>query len=522
MYLQSGKLRATALAAIGFSLSLAPSMPALADAPPLPAWDKPSLMIGKIKPDLVLTGTVTRPDFQHNLEVPFDVPPGVTQISIRFDYTRPDGKTTIDFGLFEGKTFRGWSGSNKHMVTVGENNATASYIPGAIGGRHWAMDLGVAYVGEGITSTYTAKIYFQRANDVPAVSTFSPEPLQRGARWYRGDFHMHTGESDGFCASKAGRSIPCPVFKTIEAAEAAHLDFIAITDHNSVGHFNTMRELQPYFDDVLLIPGREITTYEGHANIFGTTSFVDYRLGRPTAPDMATILHDAVAKGAIVSVNHPTAPTNAECRGCGWTAPAAAMTYVSAMEAMNAGNLWRQLGGQDAGKDITRWEQELAQGRRMTALGGSDNHDVRLGRLGIGFPTTIVYATDLSEHAILDGVRAGHVWVDMSGELGHEFSLEARSGAQAGIVGDDFMLARGATLTMTLHLGGLQGYAVKGFVDGQSDAALSQSQVAGNDARRSFQWTSDGKRHWIRFEVLDCQKRVLFSNPVYINFSSMK
>jgi len=32
------------------------------------------------------------------------------------------------------------------------------------------------------------------------------------------------------------------------------LDFIAITDHNATSQYNPMRELQPYFDKLLLIP----------------------------------------------------------------------------------------------------------------------------------------------------------------------------------------------------------------------------------------------------------------------------
>lgn len=37
--------------------------------------------------------------------------------------------------------------------------------------------------------------------------------------------------------------------------------------------------LQPYFDKLLLIPGREITTFQGHFNLFGATQFLDFRLG---------------------------------------------------------------------------------------------------------------------------------------------------------------------------------------------------------------------------------------------------
>ncbi|WP_336966518.1 CehA/McbA family metallohydrolase [Sphingobium aquiterrae] len=497
-------------------LAAFPAMPAAAQTSP--AWDKVPLAIGQTKPDLVLTGTVARKDFQHNLAVPFDVPKDVQRIGIDLQYTRPDGRTVINLGLFDGEHFRGWSGSNKHAVVIDENNATPSFIPGPVGGRRWALDLGISWISEGVTSQYTANIYFFRYGQKPAVSTFSPEPLETGARWYRGDFHMHTGESDGFCASRKGRHIPCPVFRTVLAAEDAHLDFIGMTDHNNVGHYNAMRELQPYFDDVLLIPGREMTTEQGHANIFGTTQYVDYRMGEPAVPDMKTMLRNAVEAGAIVSINHPGSPSDARCRGCGWTAPDDATAYVSAMEAMNAGNLRRQMMGGDAGKDIPRWEEELAKGRRITLLGGSDNHDVQLGRLGVGFPTTLVYAADLSERSILDAVKAGHVAVDMTGALGHGLDLKAQSGTQTGMIGDNFTVPAGRALTLGLHVTGSKGNSLVGFVDGKPDPALSVEKIDGDASDIGLSWKGDGARHWIRFEVRKEAERLMMTNPVYVNF----
>ncbi|WP_213980482.1 CehA/McbA family metallohydrolase [Sphingomonas sp. dw_22] len=487
-------------------------------APP-PAWDKVPLALGQTKPDLVLTGTVDRSNYQTNVPVPFDVPAGVEQIGIELTYTRPDNKTVINLGLFEGTRFRGWSGSNKHAVVIGETNATPSYIPGPVGGRRWALDLGISFIGEGVTSEYTAKVYFWRHGDKPAVSTFSPEPLAQGARWYRGDFHMHTGESDGFCDSRKGRHIPCPVYKTVEGAEAAHLDFIAITDHNNVGHYNAMRELQPFFDDVLLIPGRELTTEQGHANMFGSTEFVDYRLGEKSVPDMKTMLRMATEAGAIVAVNHPSSPSDFRCRGCGWTAPADAMPYVTAMEAMNAGSLWKQLAGTDAGDNIVRWEAEVAKGRRITAIGGSDNHDIQLGRLAVGFPTTMVYAPNLSERAILDGVQAGHVWVDLTGAPGHGFDLVAHAGAKIGMIGDNLALAKGQKVALDLRLRGSKGAALVGFIDGKPAPELGIERIADDDSAASLTWTGDGSAHWIRFEVREGAKRILFTNPVYLNFA---
>lgn len=491
------------------------AVPAAAQAQNLPAWDKVPLAKGKEKPDLVLTGTVSRNDYQRNVPVPFDVPAGVTRIGVELTYTRPDGKTVINLGLFDGEHFRGWSGSNKHAVVLDENNATPSFTAGPIGGRRWALDLGVSFIDVDVTSTYTARIWFWRPGDVPAVSTFSPEALEQGTRWYRGDLHLHTGDSDGFCASRKGRNVPCPPFRTVQAAEAAQLDFAAVTDHNNVGHYGALRELQPYFDDVLLIPGRELTTEEGHANIFGTTEFVDYRLGEASMPDMMTMIRKAKEAGALVSINHPGSPNDYRCRGCGWIAPPETYGAVDAVEAVNSGKLWEQLGGGDGMGDMKIWEDQIAKGRRITAVGGSDNHDVDLGRLGVGFPTTVVKADALSERAILDGLKAGHVWIDLTGKPGHSFDLVARAGKRSGTLGDSFALGKGQVLELTIKVGGSSG-ALKAYVDGKPNEALSVEKVSGDAT--PLRWTGDGGRHWIRFEVVEGGKRAVLTNPVYINF----
>lgn len=492
------------------------TFPTALSAQTLPAWDKVPLAKGKETADLVLTGTVDRSNYQRNVAVPFTVPKSVTRIAIELTYTRPDGKTVINLGLFDGERFRGWSGSNKHAVVLDETSATPSFTPGPIGGRRWALDLGVSYIDEGATSSYTAKIWFWRPGDVPAVSTFSPEPLKTGRAWYRGDLHLHTGDSDGFCDSRRGRSVPCPIYRTVDAAENARLDFISITDHNNVGHYNAMRELQPFYDNVLLIPGREMTTEQGHANIFGSTEYVDHRLGEKTMPDMTTMIDASHKAGALVSINHPGAPNDHRCRGCGWIAPANTRGMVDAFEVMNAGNLWKQLAGADPMEDVAIWEKEIASGRRITAIGGSDNHDTQLGRLGVGFPTTVVHADNLSERAILDGIAAGHVWLDLTGKPGRSFDLVARGASVEGTLGDNFALAKGQSLIMDVAVGGSQGANLVALVDGKPDPALSVNDLTNSQV--SLSWISDGGHHWIRFEVREGGRRVLITNPVYVNY----
>ena len=243
--------------------------------------------------DVVLHRTVTYADRQTYVEVPFDVGEGVTRITVDCSYTERDKHTVIDLGMFDGERFRGWSGGNKSTFTISETDATPSYLPGPIRPGRWKLILGVPNIEQGVNSEFTARIHFERKGDVAAVSTFSPAPLRTGDAWYRGDLHMHAAHSDGSCLSRSGHKIPCPLYKTVEAAASRGLDFIAISDHNTTSHFNVMRELQPYFDNLLLMPAREITTFQGHANVFGTTAFIDFRL---TSPSCARHQHPAAKR----------------------------------------------------------------------------------------------------------------------------------------------------------------------------------------------------------------------------------
>ena len=64
------------------------------------------------QPDVVLHGTVSGADNQTWRLVPFDVPAGTTRITVDFDYTTRDERTTIDLGVLGPDGFRGWSGGN--------------------------------------------------------------------------------------------------------------------------------------------------------------------------------------------------------------------------------------------------------------------------------------------------------------------------------------------------------------------------------------------------------------------------
>jgi hypothetical protein len=217
-----------------------------------------------------LAGEIESKQTGSYVELPFQVPAGVDRLSVALSYTGKADHSVLDLGVADPQRIRGWSGGNKDHFTISASDATPSYLPGPVVPGTWKLILGVANVRPGKTVQYRATVTMVMAN-APSVDSFADGPLNTSARWYRGDLHMHTRESDGSCTSQSGHSVPCPVFVTVQAAITRGLDFIAITDHNTTAQYNAERELQGYFDKLLLIPGREITTYRGHTNVYGTT-----------------------------------------------------------------------------------------------------------------------------------------------------------------------------------------------------------------------------------------------------------
>lgn len=469
------------------------------------------------QPDLTLRGEITGKDHQSYREVPFTVPAGTERITVQFEYTGRDGKTTIDLGLLDPNGFRGWSGGNKSVFTVSASDATPSYLPGAIRPGQWSLLLGIPNIRKDTRAEFTARIWLGREGEPYWQPTVANPPLLEKAGWYRGDLHMHDAHSDGGCKNGKGIKVPCPLYLTAQAAAERGLDFIAITDHNTTSQANAIRELQPYFDVLLLMPGREITTFSGHANLIGPVAPLDFRV--TSDRDWNALLRDAARLQGIVSINHPVRPSGEVCMGCGWTAqPKADPSLLQAVEVVN---------GMDADtpySGIPFWESLLNAGYQLTAIGGSDNHDASqivpgLGGGPIGLPTTVVHAQALSMPEILAGLRAGHAFVDVQGSRDRALVFSARSGDAEAQMGDVLPSSSGNTVEFEIRTENLAGARIEAIQDGrilqpETDLAIKQTAQT-----HRFAWRSDGGRHWLRVNVRDADgKLLLVGNPIYLNW----
>src|SRR5580698_79044 len=425
--------------------------------------------------NLVLTGDVKGEQNQTYFEIPFAVPAGIHRISVDFQYTGRDQRATLDLGIADPQRFRGASGGNKSHFTISETDATPSYLPGAIPAGQWRLLISVPNMRPTVVSHYRAEIRFNaRAEE----SSFTAQPLAVGTRWYRGDLHMHTGHSDGSCKSQGGRQVPCPLFLTVQAAASRSLDFIAITDHNTDSQYDQMRELQPFFDHLLLIPGREMTTFHGHFNVFGVTQFMDWRITKGGL-DLNTVLRDARSKGGIASVNHAEAPAGEACMGCRWTPPDGTdMSLFSAMEVINYGGVMLS--------SAKYWDSQLRAGHRLAAVGGSDNHNATTvaGEVGaIGWPATAVEADELSVPAILDGIRAGRTFIDLTATRDKMLDFEAEAEGASAKMGGTLHASGGAAIRVHIHAIAAEGSVAHLLLDGEdANPVLPLEGVGASDA----------------------------------------
>lgn len=472
-------------------------------------------------PPLVLTGEITRADHQTYREIPFTVPPGTQRITLDFSYTGKENRTVIDIGVRDPEGQRGWSGGNKSHIEIAESFATPSYQPGPIQPGEWKLVLGIPNIRDGQTASYTATIVFTNVKPDPAPEAedrvyWSDPKLSPTADWLRGDFHTHTAHSDGSCGPEAAR-IPCPTLKTVDAAKAANLDFVAITDHNTMSQFPDIENLQTLDLALLLIPGTEITTFNGHANVVGNTDFLDFQLGSPRLPTLAKLFDQVEAQGAFISINHPSLPSGEACMGCGWTVKDTDWSRVTAIEVINGASM-RTSGPEGAFNGITFWDKLLREGHRITAIAGSDNHDATdttgAKQSPVGTPATVVYAKQLSTAGIIAGVKSGRVFIDVAGLPDATLDMRAEADGQTAVMGGTLQLGvrKGASLYVTTT--NLPPDATVELVTGGDGTDIIKLWNAPSYMVGIANGVASG---WVRANVRDADgKLLLLGNPIYL------
>jgi hypothetical protein len=443
--------------------------------------------------EVSLSGVITGEDHQSYVSVPFRVPPNVREIIIDFQYDRTEG-TVIDIGLTENGIVRGWSGGNKSRFIVGQQRATPSYLPGPVADRQLDLLLGIPNARPDANTKWGAKVSFVQENEsAPSVS------LNTTPGWYRGDFHTHSAHSDGGCSNTIDLKVPCPLYRTVEAAARAGMDFLAVTDHNTVSQLSEMEALQPAFPDLLLIPGQEVTTFQGHANVIGPTELAEFRVGSPAVPDGAAWSAAVGALGGAVSINHPGLPSGEICMGCGWTMQNVDWEQIDAVEVFNGGAV-AAAGGlvESPISGIAFWESKLSEGLRLAPIAGSDNHDAGLvspDPRAIGRMVTVVWADELSARGIVAALERGRVFIDLESDPERRLDLVAEGPRGEVGMGDKVSVKSGSSIAFKLKLVGCVSCTAELVANGQF---LTRKIAKYNNEEFDFELKSITSRVWAR------------------------
>lgn len=340
-------------------------------------------------------------------EVAFEVPANTVEIQIAHDDGAAD--VILDFGVWSPEGFRGWGGGNTEDIIIGVAESARSYRVGPITPGTWTLVIGKAKLAQGM-GHYSVDVTCRddATLTVRDRDSFDAIVLKPERRWYKGDFHVHSRESGDATATYE---------QIATLARQRGIDFVNLSEHNTDAQYPLQSAAQVgALPDVLFLRGAEITTYAGHANAVGLTSYVDHRIGF-NGRTIQDVVFDVGSQGALFIVNHPALDLGESCIGCAWNHPDTPWGDVDGMEIITG--KWEVAEPTFVPTVIEQWDMLLDQNNLIAAIGGSDDHRAGMGTgttdTPLGSPTTLVLADNLSEAAIIEGVQRGRTIVQMRG-----------------------------------------------------------------------------------------------------------
>ncbi|PZD96012.1 histidinol phosphatase [Paenibacillus sambharensis] len=430
-----------------------------------------------------------------------------------------------------------------------QEHCSIGSVPGPLPAGAWQVEL-VSYSRDG---RVTVELDWSYGNGEPPSSTEplldgslwiaageagsleEPESLynwqqvtSEGARFYKGDFHMHTLLSDG-------KQTPGQLH---DLAASRSLDYIVVTEHNAV------HAAWPQDKELLVVPGVEVTAFRGHCNLLGLHRSIDLHdrgsgaLILEDGSGIMAILKEARNQGAVCSLNHPfLMPWH-------WQFEDTRMVLFDAIEIWNDptydGN------AEAAEKALAAWDQCWTHGIRLAGIGGSDTHmlpDESYTEGGppsiVGDPATMVWSDGLTPSSLLDGVRSRRCYVTR----GVSLELEILSGGVSYLPGDELQTAaegkeRDITLDYAVRAAQEDGPLIAVWIEngqetGRQQLAACEAPEADwrqpgitDDAGRTVQGSMqeaqftcawpEGDYRWLRMELRRPDgELVAFVNPVF-------
>lgn len=349
----------------------------------------------------------------------------VTALEVQLDFVKVTDWFQLYAALFDPSgTFRGHvqcpggPGPREQRFTVSEFSASPGCIVGAIEPGQWTVRIDLdrfresgdfslrvalgtetlsAGAGAGAVEPGIVTDAARSPHTARAVQSTEPKPA---AVWLKGELHSHSVHSDGQNS----------VHEILAEASRLGLDFFALSDHFTWSHWAELTAAAAERDaPLVVVPSIEVTTHRGHANVHGLSAWPNVYVDGEgwNCSDLAGIVH---ADGGLIGVNHPFSGQQA------WRRSDISWGEIDLLEVVNH--------GQDANNDaaIGLWDRLLAQGFDITAVAGTDCHNINDPEQALGQVFTSVRCTERSLSALLDGLRSGATVVSRGAHLDFRIS----------------------------------------------------------------------------------------------------
>ena len=157
------------------------------------------------------------------------------------------------------------------------------------------------------------------------------------------DLHVHTIFS--------GDATISPRFIVNQLYSHPFIKGVAITDHDTLEGYNRVRKLAATYEDILIIPGIEVSTRWGHINILGVEEKPRWGL------TIEKIVDFARERGGVIVIPHPYRES-----GMGEKMK---NIHVDAIEVFNPHATYEQ----------NKMAEKLARAKNLPRVTGSDAHD---------------------------------------------------------------------------------------------------------------------------------------------------
>ncbi|MFW6308830.1 MAG: CehA/McbA family metallohydrolase [bacterium] len=312
-------------------------------------------------------------------------------------------------------------------------------------------------------------------------------------KWYGGDLHVHSFHSDGHNS----------VVELIEFFQEKNVDFFVLSDHNTTAGW--CEELLQYMP---VIPGSEITSFYGHFVAVNQKNYIDWY-----ALDSESEFEDMIEKintsGGLFSLAHYGSIGNPVCTGCRWEYDRINWEYVNFMEVGLDPSGNKRI---ESLSSLAKWEELLNRGYKISAVSGSDLHNIDENIKEKEMPLTYVRADSPEVEEIIGGLKQGKIYISCGLEMG--FTVNDKQD-NTYTMGEEIRVKNKDKINLEFVAKGLPENAVLEIV---KKGEVIKKENKGPNLCGNYSLEISGQDQWLNLRVKNKDGGlVALTNPVYIS-----